>query len=75
MIWLVINYSVLGVNIVSHDSESNYCTKFSSGVGFVCDCSRSERTILGRFVGRIGWSDCDGRTEITGFESMRAAGR
>ena len=41
---------------------------------FVCDWSRSERTNLGRFVGRIGWSDCDGRTEITGFEAMRAAG-
>ena len=40
---------------------------------FVCDCSRSERTNLGRFIGRIGWIDYDGRAEITGFEAMRAA--
>ena len=38
----------------------------------MCDWSRSERTNLWRFVGRIGWGDCDGRTEITGFEAMRA---
>ena len=40
----------------------------------MCDRARSERTILWRFVGRIGWSDCDGSTEITGFEAMRATG-